>query len=273
MKRHTSLQPLSRDHHDALILAQLLKVNAPGYKGLPSDRAGRIEYAMQLFEKHIAEHFDEEEKVIALSKNLDPELDRLNEQIIAEHGELRSLFKSLTAHSDPVQLNDLGVQLENHIRKEERTWFPLLEKVADEELIRKIYLVTTPPVNDITNRQDIRLLVDRFYEKVIADKVIGHIFTDIVKVNWQKHLPVMYDFWENAIFYSGTYSGNPLKTHMHLNKIAPLTGEHFRHWTLLFTKTVDELFKGEKAALAKNKATSIAKVMELKINPPAAEEA
>ena len=37
---------------------------------------------------------------------------------------------------------------------------------------------------DIETRDDIELLVNSFYEKVKADPVIGHIFTDVFKVNW-----------------------------------------------------------------------------------------
>lgn len=55
---------------------------------------------------------------------------------------------------------------------------------------------------DIENRNDVQLLIDSFYEKVKADKVIGYIFNDIAKVDWGKHLPVMYDFWGGCfIFY------------------------------------------------------------------------
>jgi hemoglobin len=118
---------------------------------------------------------------------------------------------------------------------------------------------------DIASRQDIKLLVDRFYDKVKCDAVIGYIFNDVFKVNWEKHLPVMYDFWENAIFYSGSYNGNPIKTHQRLHSVSPLNTGHFERWVALFITTVDELFAGEKASLAKQRALSIATVMQIKI--------
>ena len=118
---------------------------------------------------------------------------------------------------------------------------------------------------DIENRGDIELLVNSFYEKVSNDPVIGFIFNDIVKVNWQRHLPVMYDFWENTLFYTGSYAGNPMETHRQLNQLIPLTAEHFQQWTRLFTSTVDELFTGEKALLAKQRALSISTLMQIKI--------
>jgi len=109
------------------------------------------------------------------------------------------------------------------------------------------------------------LLVKSFYEKVKIDPVIGSIFTDIARVNWEKHLPVMFDFWENTIFYTGSYSGNPMKSHQNLNRLFPLTKEHFSRWNQLFASTMDELFEGDKAVLAKQRAISISTVMQLKL--------
>ena len=119
--------------------------------------------------------------------------------------------------------------------------------------------------NDIANRDDIILLVNTFYEKVKRDNVIGYIFNDVAKVNWEKHLPVMYDFWENVIFFTGAYTGNPMTAHKQLHQKTPLNAEHFQEWIKLFTQTVDELFEGEKAELTKQRAISIATVMQIKI--------
>ena len=118
---------------------------------------------------------------------------------------------------------------------------------------------------DIENRKDIEFLMNSFYEKVKPDPVIGYIFTDVMKVNWERHLPMIYDFWENSLFYTGGYNGNLLEIHRRLNKVIPLTTKHFKRWTDLFAATVDELFEGEKAFLAKQRAISISTVMQIKI--------
>lgn len=115
---------------------------------------------------------------------------------------------------------------------------------------------------DIESNADIETLVNTFYEKVKQDPVISPFFKHI---DWKKHLPVMYQFWQNAIFYSGGYNGNPLKTHQALHSAFPLSKEHFEKWIDIFTSTVDELFEGEKAALARQRAISIATVMQIKI--------
>lgn len=119
--------------------------------------------------------------------------------------------------------------------------------------------------SDITNRTDIENLVNTFYDKVKADEILGPIFNVQIPVNWEVHLPVMYQFWENAIFYTGGYMGNPMALHAHIHKKIGLESKQFDRWLKLFNQTTDELFEGVKASLAKERALSIAKVMELKI--------
>ncbi len=118
---------------------------------------------------------------------------------------------------------------------------------------------------DIENRTDIESLIRSFYEKVKTDETIDYIFNDIVKVNWEKHFPVMSNFWENVLFYTGNYDGNPVEIHQHLNRVVPLTAAHFKQWNKLFSQTVDELFEGTTAMLAKQRALSISTVMQIKI--------
>jgi hemoglobin len=118
---------------------------------------------------------------------------------------------------------------------------------------------------DIAARKDIELLVDEFYSKIKEDEQIGFIFTDIAKVNLEKHLPVMYDFFENMLFYTGSYTGNPMELHKHINRLFPLTESHFRQWNHLFCTSVDELFSGKTAELVKQRALSISAVMQIKI--------
>lgn len=118
---------------------------------------------------------------------------------------------------------------------------------------------------DITNRRDIEQLVNQFYDAVKADPTIGFFFTEVVAVNWEKHLPIMYDFWENVLFHTGGYSGNPMERHKKLHHQSAMKPEHFRQWVHLFTQTVDRLFSGDNAETIKQRATSIATVMQMKI--------
>lgn len=119
--------------------------------------------------------------------------------------------------------------------------------------------------NDIETKKDIELLVDAFYSKIRTDELIGFIFTDVTNVNWENHLPIMYSFFENMLFYTGSYTGNPMELHKHIHRLYPLTEKHFIRWNHLFTTSVDELFCGEMAELVKQRAKSISAVMQIKI--------
>lgn len=118
---------------------------------------------------------------------------------------------------------------------------------------------------DIESRSNIETLVNTFYEKIICDAMLGPVFTSKIPVNWNIHLPVMYQFWENAIFFTGDYIGNPMLVHKNIHKKVGLDVEHFDHWVELFNHTVDELFEGRNADLAKERAFNIAKAMKNQI--------
>lgn len=118
---------------------------------------------------------------------------------------------------------------------------------------------------DISNRSDIEQLINEFYERVKKSEQISNFFITDRKVDWSHHLPIMYDFWENILFYTGQYSGNPMAVHKDLHRDAPLSKEDFAEWLRIFKQTVDELFEGNNAELIKQRAQSIAQVMEMKI--------
>ena len=120
-------------------------------------------------------------------------------------------------------------------------------------------------MKDLESKADIPILINTFYSKVRSNEAIGYIFNDIAKVDWETHLPIMYDFWESIIFHSGPYARNPMIVHKALHAKHPLNASHFKEWLRLFKETVDELFEGNNAEAAKQRAESIATVMQLKI--------
>ncbi|SDE52376.1 group III truncated hemoglobin [Riemerella columbipharyngis] len=117
----------------------------------------------------------------------------------------------------------------------------------------------------LETREDIELLVDKFYDKVGSDDIIGFFFNDIAKVDWNHHLPKMYNFWETLLFGKSAYKGNPMAAHFPLNEIVPMEKSHFEHWLKLWTETIDELFSGSMAETAKYKASNIASLMAYKM--------
>jgi iron-sulfur cluster repair protein YtfE (RIC family) len=140
IKRHKALQPLSRDHHQGLILAQLIKRNAPEYKGLPTSIEGKKEHTISFFENELKKHFMDEENILfAYSANKNDELDTLIEEILIEHREINHLVDKILSSSQPENLLDeLGHKLESHIRKEEREVFVKIEEALSENELLEI---------------------------------------------------------------------------------------------------------------------------------------
>lgn len=114
---------------------------------------------------------------------------------------------------------------------------------------------------DIQNRKDIELMVRNFYDKVKVDKTIGHYFNEVMHVKWEKHLPIMIDFWENLLFFDNDYEGNPMSIHKTIDKKSKMKPKDFKKWTLLFNSTIDELFEGNNAETIKFRAGRIASIM------------
>lgn len=141
MKRHETLAPLSREHHAALILAQLLKINAPAYKGLPENTEDKAVYAANFYIENLQKHFLQEEILLEKVKEYHNEIKKLAAEIINEHQQLKIIFTSLDKSENlAATLDVLGRALENHIRKEERVLFPLIQKHCPEDIMNGIVL-------------------------------------------------------------------------------------------------------------------------------------
>ena len=120
-------------------------------------------------------------------------------------------------------------------------------------------------MNDIQNQEDLYLLVDAFYKKLLSDDAISYIFTDVVKIKIEEHLPILVTFWSQAILGTGGYTKNLTQIHLDIDKKEHLTPELFKIWLHHFNTTVDENFIGEKAEQIKTQALSIATIMQIKI--------
>ena len=118
---------------------------------------------------------------------------------------------------------------------------------------------------DISSRLDLDFLMRRFYDKLLVDDMVGYLFTEVIDLNLEKHFPQLVDFWEVQLLNGGRYDGNPMKVHLDLHHKEALTKAHFDRWLEHFNTSVDEHFEGPKANLAKERALSIATVMQIKI--------
>ena len=119
--------------------------------------------------------------------------------------------------------------------------------------------------SDIQNREDVVLLIDSFYSQVIKDEIIGEFFTEIMPLDFEHHLPIMYDFWESILLGKSNYSGNPMQKHIQLNDLKKLEPLHFDKWIEIWTHTIQTHFSGQKSEEAISRATQIGKMIQFKI--------
>ncbi len=113
-------------------------------------------------------------------------------------------------------------------------------------------------MKEITTSEDIELLVETFYGRVQKDEVLGPIFNDVARVDWEHHLPVMITFWESLLLKSRGYRRNTLQPHLEVFQKVDFHPEQMERWLKLFDQTLDDCFEGSNAEKAKGWARGIA---------------
>ena len=139
MKRDPALIPLSRDHHQMLLLAQLLKQGAPPYKGLPTTAEGKAKYLEDAWEGVVLPHMEEEEsQLFPLARRLEnEEVTGMVDRLEKEHRQLGALYDGVMQNPDRIAAQDaLGRLLERHIRFEEREFFQLVQRKMPSEMLQ-----------------------------------------------------------------------------------------------------------------------------------------
>ena len=121
-------------------------------------------------------------------------------------------------------------------------------------------------MNDIQNQADLYFLVDEFYKKLLADTRISYIFTDVVKIKIEEHLPILATFWSQMILGTGGYINNLTDIHLKVDKLEHLTPELFDIWILHFSSTIDENFLGKNADEIKKQANNLSSILQIKIS-------
>jgi hemoglobin len=120
-------------------------------------------------------------------------------------------------------------------------------------------------MSDLESIDDVKKVVNSFYSAVLDEPVLKDIF-QMTEEEWAHHLPRMYNFWENWLWQTGSYTGGMMQVHIHVNKKHKLESIHFEHWVALFQATVSSLYFGPNANLMKQKAYEIGEIMLAKLN-------
>ncbi len=138
IKRHPSLQPVSREHHFGLLLCWKIR---QGFRlNVNPERIKK--YTDWFWHNHLMAHFEVEEKYIF---SVLPSDDALIIQAFAEHQRLKALFES---EDIPLSLELIEQELDQHIRFEERVLFNKVQQVATPEQLRLIEENHNTPFDD-----------------------------------------------------------------------------------------------------------------------------
>ncbi|MFC4096146.1 group III truncated hemoglobin [Euzebyella saccharophila] len=115
---------------------------------------------------------------------------------------------------------------------------------------------------EIKNREDVHLLVTQFYGKIREHATLSPIFNKIIE-DWDAHFEVLTNFWESQLFLKRNYHNNPIQVHNEVDRKMEhqIKSEHFGMWLNLWFETLDELFEGEVAYIAKNRAQKMSSML------------
>ncbi len=106
-------------------------------------------------------------------------------------------------------------------------------------------------MNDITSRADIERLINTFYSELLKLEDMRPVFANI---DFLMHVPHIVHFWSFVLLDEEGYKTNVFEKHINL----PIKSYMFEKWLEVWINAVDNLFAGEKADLAKQRATALA---------------
>lgn len=143
LKRHTALQPYSRDHHFGLLLAWKIR------KGLDKaiERQRISDYVLFSFQSELLPHFRDEEKFLLtqLAAN-----DAFAQRTSQEHAKIESLvsnWKEIVPNEAALfQFADL---LDAHIRFEERELFTHLQEQLSADSLKALEAIERSTRQDV----------------------------------------------------------------------------------------------------------------------------
>lgn len=147
ISRHEAMRPLSRHHHHALMAALNIRKGLEGYDGdaqqgnWPERIDALRKEVLAFWEQDGNAHFREEEEILmpVYSRYASVRHEELQEMWY-EHVEIRALIAAIAERDGDLAelLSELAEKLQQHVRREERVIFPMMEQVLPEEVLRKM---------------------------------------------------------------------------------------------------------------------------------------
>ena len=158
VRRHQSLIPLAQDHYHGLLLVQQIREHKRIIMtGWPPDPAGQARRVAEFYEEHLKNHFDAEEQALFPLASKHVESARaVVQELLNEHRALETFVAQFREAAEGIteqRIEEFASLLEQHIRKEDRVLFPLLEEHAPAEVLSQVESLMHPFYDDKTKEQ------------------------------------------------------------------------------------------------------------------------
>jgi hemerythrin-like domain-containing protein len=124
MKRHPALAELSRDHHQALVVARSLR------QATPVHTAGAARAFLAFWAADCRDHFRLEEEILlpTYAAHGAPDHPAVVRMLVDHMTIRRDAERAAAGRASAPDLQRLGATLASHVRLEERQVFPLIEE-------------------------------------------------------------------------------------------------------------------------------------------------
>ena len=130
-----------------------------------------------------------------------------------------------------------------------------MPNVQEPQLLAVAPLAGREPAHPSIDQDQISAPVDRFYDRVWADPVLGPIFKYHIGEDRNAHLEKMKTFWSSVLLKTGAYKGRPVPAH---KKLTEVKTEDFVDWLGHFRTVAREVLSAEAAPIVIDKAERIA---------------
>ena len=113
------------------------------------------------------------------------------------------------------------------------------------------------------SEEEIRALVQGFYETALVDPLIGAVFKRSI-ADWEQHFKVAADFWSRSLLGTTRYNGSPFTPHLSLG----LKPEFFERWIALFKAAAAAHLQPAAASMAIAKVEHMSACFQAGLFPP-----
>ncbi|MCG8393076.1 MAG: group III truncated hemoglobin [Pseudomonadales bacterium] len=97
---------------------------------------------------------------------------------------------------------------------------------------------------DLDCREHIDAMVHGFYRRLLDDPVMAPLFLDVARVDLERHLPVICQYWHKMLLGERGYQRHMMEKHRALDDREPLTGDHHERWLGHFMANLEGRFAG-----------------------------